>query len=175
MTEKGKGTVRSEVDICLSQWTAREMQLVRLHEEILSRREALMNCSLAYSQSQNNMTLTGTLTTEQAFIRNQKLLKDIKVAKEDVYESLNAAPTPRFMTLQKNYWSMVKSQVPMWEQDIGIERPTKERTTTPRASGTRAKTTHSTSAGKKSSVGVQPKKKHTKKQLDARQKSAKSK
>ena len=68
---------------------------------------------------------------------------------------------------------MVKSQVPMWEQDIGIHRPTKE-TTTPRSGGTRAKTASSTSAGKKSAVGIQPKKKHTKKQFDSRHKSAKS-
>lgn len=29
--------------------------------------------------------------------------------------------------LQKNYWSMVKSQLPMWEKDIGMSRPSTSR------------------------------------------------
>ncbi|XP_053379317.1 uncharacterized protein C3orf14-like [Mercenaria mercenaria] len=173
MTGKGRSTVRSEVDECLLQWTSREMQLVRLHEEILSRREALLNCSLAYNQTQNTGTLNGAQTSEQAYIRNHRLLQDIRGAKEEVYDSLNAAPTPRFMTLQKNYWAMVKSQVPMWEQDLGIQRPSSERAT-PGDAGTRPKTKHSPSTGTKS-VGIQPKKKQTRTQHDARQKSTKSK
>ena len=34
MTGKGKSKVQSEAGVCLSQWTSKEMQLVRLHEEM---------------------------------------------------------------------------------------------------------------------------------------------
>lgn len=71
---------------------------------------------------------------------------------------------------------MVKSQVPMWEKDIGISRPSTARTT-PRDMGTRPKTPRTSAAetGTRSPLGVQPKKKMSKKKHDARQKSSKSK
>ncbi|KAL4221551.1 hypothetical protein ACF0H5_019808 [Mactra antiquata] len=181
MTKTARSPHKSDVDACLLEWTSREMQLVRLHEEILSKREALLNCSLAYSQSQFSQTLSEANSLEHALVRNHKLLQDIKLAKNEAELSLNMSPTPRFMTLQKNYWSMVKSQVPMWEQDHGI-RPGSTDRFTPRDSTARSKTPRTPQTPidpdiaaqiiSKSPSGVQPKKLQKKKQHDARLKAS---
>ncbi|KAH3827312.1 uncharacterized protein C3orf14-like [Dreissena polymorpha] len=127
------------METCLAHWNDREMQLVRLHEEILSKREALLNCSISYHQSQELRSKQLTVTSEEAYIRKHTLLQDIRKSQTEVFESLNSAPSPRFMTLQKNYWAMVRSQVPMWEQDLGIvPAPTSTRSApTPRGGHSR--------------------------------------
>ncbi|WAR15335.1 hypothetical protein MAR_005440 [Mya arenaria] len=56
-------------------------------------------------------------------------INDIRTSRVKMFDALNAPPTPRFMTLQKNYWAMVKSQVPMWEEDIGMSHPNTSRST----------------------------------------------
>lgn len=183
MTGKWKASARSEVEACWADWTSREMQLVRLHEEILSRREALLNCSSSYNRSQGLRHGGETTTSEQAYLRNHRLLQDIRKAKQEVQDALNTSPTPRFMTLQKNYWAMVKSQVPMWEQDLGITRhqttrsTPRDKGTRPAAqeSGSRSKTPSSKAAESKSPLGIKPKKRQSKKKLDERHRAAKTK
>lgn len=136
MTGTEKNRTANNVDVCLRQWALKELQLVRLHEELVAKREALLGCSSTYhhsqelrvkleasnSHSQEIGMRTEASNLQQAVSRNQKLMQDIATAQSYALEALNLAPSPRFMTLQKNYWSMVKSQVPMWEQDIGISR-----------------------------------------------------
>ncbi|KAL3862002.1 hypothetical protein ACJMK2_008008, partial [Sinanodonta woodiana] len=106
----------------LAGWIDREMQLSRLHEEILARREALINCSITYHQSQGLRTRPGTHNLSEARERNRILLRDIGRTQMNLYQEFLSPPSPRFTTLQKNYWAMVKSQLPLWEQDMGFRR-----------------------------------------------------
>ncbi|XP_060068542.1 centrosomal protein 15 kDa-like [Ylistrum balloti] len=102
----------------LANWTRTELQLSRLHEEILTQREALMNYSLSYTRSQDSRILQETAERERARLRNEQFLQNIADTGELLEAEAAIPPSPRLTTLQNNYWAMVRSMVPLYEKSL---------------------------------------------------------
>ncbi|KAL8574854.1 hypothetical protein ACOMHN_044876 [Nucella lapillus] len=85
----------------------------------LLQREALLHTSGSYLRhSSGSAQSTATMNPAEASIRNARLLKDIENLNQDLKEELNTVPSPKFVTLQNNYWSMVRGLLPLWEQSL---------------------------------------------------------
>lgn len=98
---------------------SREEQLNLLHQEILMKQEALLHTSSTLLCLGPHGTMTASLASPvDASVRNAKLLKDINSLDQELRAHLNSVPSPRFVTLQNNYWSMVRSLLPLWKQSL---------------------------------------------------------
>ncbi|KAK7093846.1 hypothetical protein V1264_007533 [Littorina saxatilis] len=114
----------------------RENQLNLLHQEILMRREGLLHTSgNSLRQSTHSLASTGTVGPADASIRNARLLKDVELLNQTLQEELNMAPSPRFVTLQNNYWSMVRGLLPLWEQSLPGQRSSQHQQQPQKAAG----------------------------------------
>ncbi|XP_033764037.1 uncharacterized protein C3orf14-like [Pecten maximus] len=102
----------------LAKWTRTELQLSRLHEEILTQREALMNYSFSYTRSQDSRTLQEAADRQRARLRNEQFLQNIADTEEMLEAEAAIPPSPRLTTLQTNYWAMVRSMVPLYEKSL---------------------------------------------------------
>ncbi|KAK3105640.1 hypothetical protein FSP39_002451 [Pinctada imbricata] len=103
----------------VAEWTDREMQLARLHEEILARREMNLSYSIAYIQSQRDRRKREDLVdVDKARQRNDKYLQDIVAKRNELHNESCNPPSPRLTTLQSNYWAMVKNMRPLWERSL---------------------------------------------------------
>lgn len=102
----------------LQGWTKREIQLNRLHEEIVAKREALVHYSMTYVQSQRARRQNVHVHVNKATKRNSQFLEDLQNTDDRLYQEACNPPSPRLTTLQNNYWSMVKSLKPLWEKSL---------------------------------------------------------
>ncbi|XP_063409793.1 centrosomal protein 15-like [Mytilus trossulus] len=102
----------------LNEWTKREIQLSRLHEELVAKRETLVHYSMTYVESQLARRQNVKTHVNTATIRNTALLEDLESTEDRLYQEACNPPSPRLTTLQNNYWSMVKSLKPLWEQSL---------------------------------------------------------
>ncbi|XP_005110153.1 uncharacterized protein C3orf14 [Aplysia californica] len=109
-----EGEATSAYHAKLEKWTAKEMQLNVLHEEIINKREAMLRTSRNLLTAQEDMPVNST----EAAIRNDRLLKDFADQDEQLTEELTELPSPRFANLQSNYWSMVTNMFPIWEKSL---------------------------------------------------------
>ncbi|OWF37169.1 uncharacterized protein C3orf14 homolog [Mizuhopecten yessoensis] len=141
----------------LANWTRSELQLSRLHEEILTQREALMNYSMSYTRSQDSRTLQGAAERERARLRNEQFLQTIDETADFLKTEAAIPPSPRLTTLQNNYWAMVRSMVPMYEKSI--ERQNRKSHSDHGSSGTGQRQSNTSLKGK----SARPSKKKTKK------------
>ncbi|XP_071962080.1 uncharacterized protein [Antedon mediterranea] len=107
-------------------WLEREMELNKSHEDILTRREALLRNSewqLGANEAKNsNLALSWT----RAKKRNQILLQKLSKAEDILKQGTNSSRT--FTDLQASYWKMVEKQLPEWKQEVKKQG----RSTTPR-------------------------------------------
>ncbi|KAK3785653.1 hypothetical protein RRG08_023908 [Elysia crispata] len=108
----------------LEKWTSKEMQLVTLHEEVITKREALLRTSrnLLHDRPPEEMFLNDT----DAALRSDRMMKDFATLEEALDDGLHAQKSPRFSTLQTNYWSMVNNMYPLWERAMADEIPTRD-------------------------------------------------
>ncbi|GFN76089.1 chromosome 3 open reading frame 14 [Plakobranchus ocellatus] len=108
----------------LEKWTSKEMQLNTLHEEIITRREALLRTSrnLLHDRPPEEALLNDT----DAALRNDRMMKDFASLEETMDEGLHAQKSPRLTTLQANYWSMVNNMYPLWERALKDDIPTRD-------------------------------------------------
>lgn len=103
----------------ISEWRDREIQLSRLHEEIVGKRESHLNYSLAYAQNRAMRLQTNQLVDiEKSRQRNEKYLQDVTLISESLRVDESNPVSPRLATLQSNYWAMVKSLKPLWEENL---------------------------------------------------------
>ncbi|GFR73307.1 chromosome 3 open reading frame 14 [Elysia marginata] len=111
----------------LEKWTDKEMQLNTLHEEIVTKREALLRTSrnMLHDQHPEERFLNDT----EAALRNDRMVKDFKTLEESLDDGIHAQKSPRFTALQANYWSMINNMYPLWERAMADEIPTKESNT----------------------------------------------
>ncbi|RUS80058.1 hypothetical protein EGW08_012175 [Elysia chlorotica] len=108
----------------LEKWTSKDMQLITLHEEIITKREALLRTSrnLLHDRPPEDMFLNDT----DAALRSDRMMKDFVSLEETLDGGLNAQKSPRFSTLQANHWSMVNNMYPLWERAMKDEIPTRD-------------------------------------------------
>ncbi|XP_025082259.1 uncharacterized protein C3orf14-like [Pomacea canaliculata] len=100
-------------------WGVREAQLETLHQEILFQREALLHSSSSVIQGPIlNAGRTNIYSESDARLRNLKLLKDIDVLDEEM--NCHPSSSSKFVILQNNYWSMVRSLLPLWEESLNV-------------------------------------------------------
>ncbi|KAJ8319867.1 hypothetical protein KUTeg_001454 [Tegillarca granosa] len=101
----------------VTDWTNKELQLNRLHEEILAKRESLLNCSLYYLRQQHarQSHASDAYVAER---RNNKFLQDIITTQTTLQQEADNPPSPRLTTLLVNYWSMVRSMKPVWDETL---------------------------------------------------------
>ncbi|KAL5015265.1 hypothetical protein ScPMuIL_009535 [Solemya velum] len=83
----------------LSEWVNRELQLNKLHEEIVAKRESLLHCSKAYLKSQDARIHSGDIDCEKAFARNALLLQVAEKMEENLDDHIGNDPVPRFSAL----------------------------------------------------------------------------
>lgn len=112
----------------LEKWTSKEMQLNTLHEEIITKREALLRTSrnLLHDVLPDQTLLDDT----DAALRNDRMMKDFEYLEEALENGLHVQKSPRFQTLQANYWSMVNNMYPLWERALADEIPTRDHSAT---------------------------------------------
>ncbi|KAK6177593.1 hypothetical protein SNE40_015663 [Patella caerulea] len=114
----------------VEEWTEREMQLNRLHEEILAKRESLLRTSTNYFKQQNHTGRDRLNITNNATLRNKSLIEDIEELEDEIIAENDEGPAPKFLLLKNNYWSMVKGMLPLWEEAIGM-KPSRQSSSVP--------------------------------------------
>ncbi|XP_076472533.1 uncharacterized protein LOC143301948 isoform X2 [Babylonia areolata] len=78
-----------------------------------------MHTSSSHLQlSTRSAASTASVSPAEASVRNARLLKDIENLDQDLKAELTSVPSPKFVTLQNNYWSMVRSMLPLWEESL---------------------------------------------------------
>ncbi|XP_064642405.1 uncharacterized protein LOC135496810 [Lineus longissimus] len=107
-----------------------EVELTQRHQEIILRREALLNGTEAFYDDKDDKSGSFIGTYNNAIERNQLLLQDMRQFSEEMKMKKRAKEDPRFTTLKNNYWSMVKNIFPVWSEEM---REYKRRRNTPRS------------------------------------------
>ncbi|XP_041378185.1 uncharacterized protein LOC121390435 [Gigantopelta aegis] len=112
---------RDSYQATVEKWTAKEMQLNRLHEEIVGQRESLMRTTGSYNLQQSkrgrdtlSMTNTLPLSPTDATRRNNQFIQDVEHCEQLLMKKANTPPSSRFVTLQSNYMSMMTGMFPLW-------------------------------------------------------------
>ncbi|XP_048250293.1 uncharacterized protein LOC124110792 [Haliotis rufescens] len=119
----------------VEKWTMREMQLNRLHEEIIARRESLLHSTGAFLRQQVDKKGTVppiTHTLDEITVRNERLIKDLRDTEWRLAQEAEKPADTKFLTLQSNYWSMIRSMEPLWKESMaqaGLRQPAAGSTT----------------------------------------------
>ncbi|XP_046571538.1 uncharacterized protein C3orf14 homolog [Haliotis rubra] len=114
----------------VEKWTMKEMQLNRLHEEIIAKRESLLHSAGAYLRQQvdkRGPAPSNTQTIDEITVRNERLIKDLRDTEWRLAQEAGKPPDTKFLTLQSNYWSMIRSMEPLWKEGMaqaGVRPPT---------------------------------------------------
>lgn len=138
----------------ISEWRDRELQLSRLHEEIVGKRESHLNYSLAYAQNRAKRLQTNQLVDiEKSRQRNEKYLQDVMLISENLRVDESNPVSPRLATLQSNYWAMVKSLKPLWEENL---QPTNLRSSRTELRGTPRAESLNSARGQQTGAGAIP-------------------
>ncbi|XP_061197562.1 uncharacterized protein LOC133205713 isoform X2 [Saccostrea echinata] len=88
----------------------------------VGKRETHLNYSLAYSKNRaTRLQTTELVDIEKARQRNEKYLQDLMSISENLKVEGDNPVSPRLATLQSNYWAMVKSLKPLWEENLHLD------------------------------------------------------
>ncbi|XP_033102772.1 uncharacterized protein C3orf14 homolog isoform X2 [Anneissia japonica] len=113
----------------LDYWLERELELNKAHEDILTRREALLKRSEWHldESAAKNSHLAESWT--RAKKRNHVLLQKLEKAEENLKRGAKSGASRNFTELEVSYWNMVEKELPAWKMDV---KKSKGKTLTPR-------------------------------------------
>nr|XP_015202657.1 PREDICTED: uncharacterized protein C3orf14 homolog isoform X2 [Lepisosteus oculatus] len=95
-------------------YLTQEIELSRRHEEILSRRAALLQQMEDRYEKQKRKKQAYAVLSDGARERNAKILKDLQALEDRL--SARPLPHPDIVNLETQYWTSVEEKVPEWEQ-----------------------------------------------------------
>ncbi|XP_067396231.1 centrosomal protein 15 isoform X2 [Emydura macquarii macquarii] len=100
----------------MASYLAKEVQLARRHEEILSQRLVLLQQMENHLGDKKTEKTWQTQAADAASKRNAALLNDIEVAEKQLRARVHLQPHPDIVKLETLYWASVEESIPKWEQ-----------------------------------------------------------
>eukprot|EP00057_Strongylocentrotus_purpuratus_P001458 XP_001199146.1 PREDICTED: uncharacterized protein C3orf14 [Strongylocentrotus purpuratus] len=101
-----------------TQLLEREIELNMKHEDIVSRREFLLQKSTENLNNQEVFQSSAASFRNRALKRNKKLIQDIDTCKESIKKSLGRPQPTELVTLKEKYWAMIEEELPAWKSDV---------------------------------------------------------
>ncbi|XP_030063894.1 centrosomal protein 15 [Microcaecilia unicolor] len=100
----------------MKSYLAQEVDLHKIHENILSRRVKLLQQMESCLENHEAEKRCHHQEVDAAFKRNRTLLNDIEVAEKRLHTRGHLLPHPNVLNLETRYWASVEETIPKWEQ-----------------------------------------------------------
>ncbi|XP_029456863.1 uncharacterized protein C3orf14 homolog [Rhinatrema bivittatum] len=100
----------------MKSYLAQEVDLSKIHEDILSQRVKLLQQMERRLENQEAEKKIQSQAADLAYKRNQTLLNDIEVAGKRLHTRAHLLPHPNILNLETQYWASVEEIIPKWEQ-----------------------------------------------------------
>nr|XP_020660639.1 uncharacterized protein C3orf14 homolog [Pogona vitticeps] len=99
----------------MASYLAREVQLAKRHDEILSQRSVLLQQMESHLEDKEAEKAWQMQEAAAAHKRNVVLLNDIEVAEKRLQSREHLLLHPDTINLQTLYWAKVEESIPKWE------------------------------------------------------------
>ncbi|XP_042310206.1 uncharacterized protein C3orf14 homolog [Sceloporus undulatus] len=99
----------------MASYLAREVQLAKRHEEILSQRLVLLQQMESHSGDKEAEKTWQMQEADAAHKRNVVLLNDIEAAEKKLHSREHLLLHPDIVNLETLYWAKVEESIPKWE------------------------------------------------------------
>ncbi|XP_025054821.1 uncharacterized protein C3orf14 homolog isoform X1 [Alligator sinensis] len=100
----------------MASYLAKEVQLARRHEEILSQRSVLLQQMENHLGNKETEKTWQAQAADAAYKRNAALLNDIEAVEKKLQARAHQLPHPDIVKLETVYWASVEEALPKWEQ-----------------------------------------------------------
>ncbi|XP_019360370.1 PREDICTED: uncharacterized protein C3orf14 homolog isoform X2 [Gavialis gangeticus] len=100
----------------MASYLAKEVQLARRHEEILSQRSVLLQQMENHLGNKETEKTWQAQAADAAYKRNAALLNDIEAVEKKLQARAHQLPHPDIVKLETVYWASVEESLPKWEQ-----------------------------------------------------------
>ncbi|KAH0630280.1 hypothetical protein JD844_013142 [Phrynosoma platyrhinos] len=99
----------------MASYLAREVQLAKRHEEILSQRLVLLQQMESHHGDKEAEKTWQMQEADAAHKRNVVLLNDIEAAEKKLHSREHLLLHPDIVNLETLYWAKVEESIPKWE------------------------------------------------------------